>query len=388
MTGGSSVAVVRDIQTLFDTGTAGGLSDRQLLERFAAGRDALSPKQPQVRCHVKARLSGHNAFTLIELLATLGVLSILVALLLPAVQSAREAARRSQCQNNLHQIGLALHSYHALHNCFPVAATSLKRSHGSFYGGFYSVQVRLLPHLDQAPLFDAVNFQTGTWPLDTFMVPITDRELQINSANSTVYLTAIGAFLCPSDGGPFQDTGNNYRGNTGVGPFSSPWAESPDSGNGLFPEHGPITIPQVTDGLSHTVAFSERVRGSGREPPDPVRDTYKRTGIVHTADQLLTACRIAARPSNLSGFVDNGRWWFWTGRERTLYNHAQVPNGSIPDCTYGAFTPAIDMATARSMHPGGVHVLMGDGSGRFIPDSIAQGVWRGLGTRNGGELVD
>jgi len=337
---------------------------------------------------MKTRFSDRRAFTLIELLAVLGVLSIVIALLLPAVQSAREAARRAQCQSNLHQIGVALHSYHDAQHCFPPAVTTVPRSHGAFYGGLYSVQVRLLPYLDQAAAYNAVNFQTGTWPPDTFMFPITDLQLQLNAANSTVYQTAMGVFLCPSDGGPFSQAGNNYRGNTGVGPSGAPWAEFPDSGNGLFPEGGSIIISKVTDGLSHTVAFSERVRGSGREPPDPERDMFHRTGIANTADQLVVACRIAARPSNVSGFVDNGRWWFWTGKERTLYNHAQVPNGPVPDCTYGAMIPMMDMATARSRHPGGVHALMADGSGRFIPSSINQAVWRGLGTRNGRELVD
>jgi len=312
----------------------------------------------------------------------------LVALLLPAVQSAREAARQAQCRDNLHQIGLALHSYSASQNCFPSALTSVKSPGGGFYGGLYSAQVRLLPYLDQPSLYNAVNFQTGTWPPDTFQFPITALESRSNLVNSTVYTTTVSLFLCPSDGGPFARSGNNYRGNTGVGPSGAPWAESPDSGNGLFPEGATVSLAQVPDGLSHTVAFSERVRGSGHQPPDPERDMFQRSGIVNTADQLLIACAIAARPFNASGFVDNGRWWFWTGRERTLYNHAQVPNGRIPDCTYGAMVPMIDMATARSRHPGGVHVLMGDGSGRFVPESIAQEVWRGFGTRNGGELVD
>jgi prepilin-type processing-associated H-X9-DG protein len=147
-------------------------------------------------------------------------------------------------------------------------------------------------------------------------------------------------------------------------------------------------MSSVPDGLSHTVAFSERLRGSGHQPPDPERDIFRRMGIANTADQLLMACRIAARPSNVPGYDDSGRWWFWSGRERTLYNHAQAPNGSIPDCTYGAVTPMIDMATARSRHPGGVNALMGDGSCRFVLDTIDQQVWRGLSTRNGGELVD
>jgi len=336
---------------------------------------------------MKTRAASHNAFTLIELLVVVGIIAILLALLLPAVQSSREAARRSQCQSNLHQLGLALHSYHASQNSFPPALTNAKRPDGTFYGGFYSVQARLMSYLDQAPLYNAINFQTGTWPIDTYFVALTGPQAELNSANSTVYQTGLGFFLCPSDGGPFVQTGNNYRGNTGVGPSFSPWAESPDSGNGLFPELGTITIAGVPDGLSHTVAFSERLRGSGAQPPNPERDVFKRLGIVNTADQLLIACMIAARASD-SGFVTSGEWWFWSGRERTLYNHAQVPNGSIPDCTYGGVTPMIDMATARSRHPGGVNVLMGDGSGRFIPGSVAREVWRGLGTRNGGELVD
>ena len=337
---------------------------------------------------IKSPIKSKSAFTLIELLVCVGILSILVALLLPAVQSSREAARRAQCQNNLHQIGLALNSYIATNQCFPVVITTKSYSGGSRHYGIYSVQCRLLPYLDQAPLYNAINFQTGTFPIDTFYFVSPSLEQQLNAANTTVYHTGIGSFLCPSDGGPFAQTGNNYRGNTGVGPSGAPWAESPDSGNGLFPELGTITMSRVPDGLSHTVAFSERLRGSDRQPPDPERDMFRRLGIVNTADQLLTACRIAARPSNTPGYPYNGQWWFWAGRERTLYNHAQVPNGSIPDCTYGAMTPMIDMATARSRHPGGVNVLMGDGSGRFIPDSIAQDVWRGLGMRNGGELVD
>jgi len=331
-----------------------------------------------------------RGFTLIELMVAIGIISILIALLLPAAQFSREAARRIQCQNNLHQLGLAMHSYHASHNCFPPATTMGKLPDGTHFGGLYSIQARMLPDLDSAARYNAINFQTGTWPVDSYLVYPTDLQLELDSVNATVFESSIRTFLCPSDGGAFSSTGNNYRGNTGVGPRFSQWAENPDSGNGLFPEIGLVTAAGVPDGLSHTVAFSERLRGSDGKNIDPERDMFQRigTGAVHTADQLLTACRIVARSSNTAGFVYSGRWWFWTGRERTLYNHAQVPNGPIPDCTYGAATPMIDMATARSRHSGGVNALMGDGSGRFIPDSVAQEVWRGLGTRNGRELVD
>jgi len=321
-------------------------------------------------------------------MVVIGVVCVLIGMFLPAVQSSREAARRLQCQNNLHQIGLALHSYHASNNCFPPATTMGRLTDGSLYGGLYSVHARLLPDLDLVPLYNAINFQTGTWPTDTYLVATNGLQLRLDSVNRTAFGTSVGTFLCPTDGGSFSSTGNNYRGNTGVGPSFSQWAENPDSGNGVFPEIGMVSAARIPDGLSHTVAFSERLRGSGGPKLDPERDIFRHSGVANTGDQILTACRIAARPSNGDGFVYSGRWWFWTGRERSLYSHAQVPNGSVPDCTYGGMTPMIDMVTARSRHPGGVNALMADGAGRFIPDSVAQEVWRGLGTRNGRELVD
>lgn len=329
-----------------------------------------------------------RGFTLIELMVVVGVLSILVALLLPGVQSSREAARRLQCQSNLHQLGLAMHSYHASHNCFPPATLMGRLPGGSLYGGLYSPHARMLSDLGMGPSYNAINFQAGTWPVDNFMVTVPGVRLDLDALNATVYRTTVSFFLCPSDGGPFAHAGNNYRGNTGVGPSFAQWAENPDSGNGLFPESGMVTAARVPDGLSHTVAFSERVRGSGGKRPVAERDVWRRMGLANTADQLLLGCRIAGRSTNLEGFTSSGRWWFWTGRERTLYNHAQSPNGPVPDCSYGGMIPMIDMATARSRHPGGVNVLMGDGSCRFVPSGVDQNIWRGLGTRNGRELVD
>jgi prepilin-type processing-associated H-X9-DG protein len=107
-----------------------------------------------------------------------------------------------------------------------------------------------------------------------------------------------------------------------------------------------------------------------------------------TADDLITSCRIAARPeNNAKGYVSSGASWFCTGPDLTLYNHAQAPNGKVPDGLLMALPP-FGMATARSRHLGGVNVLMGDGSTRFVGETINQDVWRGLGTRNGQELVD
>lgn len=331
-----------------------------------------------------------RAFTLIELLVVFGVISILCALLLPAVQGAREASRRSQCVNNLRQIGLAIHAYHESNGCFPITVIPIQ-THNLDYGGFYSVHTRLTPYLDQGVLYNAINFTIGTWaPEFVCGGPAYPWRFAINAANATAMETSLSVFLCPSDEGPFRETGNNYRGCQGVGPHYGTYAEFPDSGNGLFPMEGPITAARVPDGLSHTVAFSERLRGSGDHSRfSPERDVYQYHEEPHTADDQVMSCRIVARPANIPlGFISSGKWWFHTGMERTLFNAAQVPNGRVPDCLLCAAAHGIGMATARSRHSGGVNVLMGDGSVRFVRETIALDVWRGLATRNGQELVD
>jgi len=342
----------------------------------------------------RAKRRLHNdrpcGFSLIELLVVIGIIGILASLLLPAVQSAREAARRAVCQNNLHQIGLALHAYHDANGIFPPSVTHLGLVR-EYYGGFYSTHTRLLPFLDQRPLYDAINFETGTWPTNLYQLMPRGEHTAMNVFNRTVRLTQVEIFLCPSDAGAFRQAGNNYRGNAGVGAHHGTNAEHPDSGNGIFPERKAVRMSQVTDGLSHTVAFSERLRGSGRpKQASAERDSFGIVGgiFVLTADDLLDACRISARPTNLSSrYVTTGQWWFWSCRYNTLYNHAQEPNGPVPDCTMSGICDA-SMATARSHHPGGVHALMADGSVRFVQETIARPVWRAFGTRNGREPVD
>ncbi len=216
-------------------------------------------------------------------------------------------------------------------------------------------------------------------------------ELRAAAIHTTALSASIALFLCPSDAGaPFEDGGTNYRGNSGVGGYPARSYLHPDSGNGLLQELGLIRPAQVVDGLSHTAAFSERLRGSGGQPLKPDRDYWViRTGIYGTADDGLMACRIAARPFfDDDGFRLAGDHWFWEGLDRTFYTHAQAPNGIIPDCLQGALKTPTGVSTARSQHPGGVNVLMADASVRFVGETITQAVWRGLGTRNGGELVD
>lgn len=341
---------------------------------------------------VRRNATIRNGFTLIEVLVVLSIIGLLVGLLIPAVQAAREAARRTQCRGNLRQLGLALHSYHESNGCFPVSITSNFRGQApdDDYWGLYSLHVRLLPYLEQRQLYDSVNFEVGTVPYTTFFWgPLTDEEIKINSINTTAIEAKISLFLCPSDGGTGHGPGNNYRGNVGVGPWTLTLAEYPDSGNGFFQELVTTNIAYMPDGLSHTASFSERLRGGAiPDHPVPHRDYWHKPGLVLTADQLEQSCRIAARPNSENSFVDGGCWWFWPGREWTFYTHTQTPNGKVPDCISGAMRPAYGMSTARSFHGGGVNTLMGDGSVRFVGDGISKLVWRGLGTRNGGELVD
>ncbi len=331
------------------------------------------------RVHARRR-----GFTLVEVITVVGVILVVLGLALPAVQAARESARRAQCLSNLHQLGVALQGYHDSFLCFPRGFMGGVFRPAYLYLGFYSIHSRMLPYLDQTAIYDSINFALGASPR-----PFSPIEEAGNAANLTTLNTSISLFLCPTDGGPFSGSGVNYRGNVGVGPINWNSVEFPDSNNGLFPESGLVRAAYVPDGLSHTAALSERLRGSaGDEALDPDRDFWPSHGYVATADGQLKLCSIEARGGSKGGFTSAGDHWLWSGRERTLYCHGQSPNGRVPDCLDLNIVTALGMTTARSSHPGGVNLLMGDGSCRWVGSSIDQAVWRGLGTRNGGELVE
>jgi prepilin-type N-terminal cleavage/methylation domain-containing protein/prepilin-type processing-associated H-X9-DG protein len=320
-------------------------------------------------------------FTLIELVVVVGVIGILVGLSLPAVQAAREAARRAQCGNNLRQIGLAVAGYDASHGCYPLNLTATSDQDGhSVYTGYYSMHCRLLPYLDNVPLYNAINFATGTIMQGEAYGPGN------NHFNTTSISTRVAVFLCPSDSVLESWAGNSFRGNIGVGPSVITIAEMPDSDNGFFLQERLSRPSYIVDGLSHTAAFSERLTGSGGTGAlVPQRDFWQDAIInLTTADQAIQVCALSARTGNNEGFSSAGSAWFWCDRLYTWYTHGQTPNGRVPDCLMGVE----GMVTARSWHPGGVNVLMGDGSVRFARESVSQAVWRALGTRNGGELVD
>ena len=336
-------------------------------------------------------------FTLIELLVVIAIIAVLIALLLPAVQAAREAARRAQCVNNLKQLGIAMHNYHDLTNGLPWG-------HGYFGWNDWSGFVLLLPQLEQQPLYNAINFaNTGNASNPgNGMSPTAAAGLQ----NSTVFNTKLNNLLCPSDIDRVTSVYGklNYAGNAGNAPESFFDTNKDGASNGLFfsvanGKNGTIRFSDVLDGLSNTAAFSEKVKGIGNNTNtyDGLKPSSSQVQVALAATgnnndnvpQPYYASCVAspATPSATyasSGFA-TGAYWFDGHPENGMYNHVMVPNswtcsnGNVNDA--GAFP-------ASSRHSGGVNMLKGDGSVKFIKASISSTTWWALGSRSGGEVID
>jgi len=308
-------------------------------------------------------------FTLIELLTVVGIIGVLLGLLLPAVQAAREAARRVQCVANLRQIGLALHNYHAVHDRFPTS--QLPDKSGVQRNGFSELSF-ILPHLEQGPLFNALNF-------DFAAVEGPDYPTE---ENHTARNTRVATFLCPSDGETNHIS--NYRFNRGrFGEWTT--GESYDGAFGTAPSQATIT-----DGLSNTAFVSERVAGDfDPGSQDSVRNvkspSHGSPGVIIRSDAQFIPICLADSPGNWDGTA--GRYWLFSGAMYGNYSHNGTPNDRRPSCGFGTRG---DWGTGglnppRSYHSGGVNVLMGDGRVTAVADGIAPGVWTAMGTRSAGD---
>ncbi len=313
-----------------------------------------------------------SGFTLIELLVVIAIIGVLIALLLPAVQAAREAARRSQCVNNLKQIGLAMHNYHDVNNVFPLARA-----------GNFSAHTRLLPFMEQRPLFDALNF-SGSWNINASGY----------DPNATVRGATVSSFLCPSDAQnllPPGYAGNNYRASEGSMFLFGYNPSDPThvnyglpAPNGIYFSNQVHGFSDATDGSSNTAAFSEHIKGDFNQGVATERaDTFRPGTYPKTQDEAVELCRNFDW-TNLSfqGVSDVGAPWIYGYHSTTTYYHVSGPNKR--SCM---FPPQRIATTANSNHPGGVNVLMSDGSVRFIKDGIAIQTWRAIGSRNLGEIV-
>ena len=330
------------------------------------------------------------AVTLMELLVVLAIIGLLVALLLPAIQKARESARRVQCVSNLKQIGIAIHSYESVHGFFPPCTIFQQKS--ADLPPAYSPFVRILPFAEQGELYNLVNFSIG--------IPRTLDEGLATHPNSTAIRVKVELFLCPSDAAFAQiPSGSiNYRVNVDRGPL---WREGTlwgDSNQGAFYRAGFFKTRDFTDGLSATAVASERCRGDGsprsfnRSGDYLIVDTGAIVGLA-PGTPFSQACEVTEQTVGTGLHVSQCGWtWLITGLEHTCYNHAMTPNSAVPDCGHAPgpqFGGAgwVGAASARSYHSGGVNSLMGDGNVRSISPAIDYGVWHAIATRNGGETV-
>ncbi len=284
--------------------------------------------------------------TAIELLVVVAIIGVLVALLLPAVQAAREAARRAQCAANLHQIGVAF-SHH------------VDRS-----GGTPRRLAGLLNQLEQTALATKLLLDSTT----------------ATPAGQTARSITLAVFLCPSDAGlPGLAGGTNYAGNGGVG-----FTPSGRVNNGAFG----ASLDDFADGLSNTAAVSEWLRGNGNPQ---FRDA--RRSVFATPDRLIDPADVGAFGSECHGLdpqlaqVESlGKGLDWTAQWLRIFAVQPRPGDQRPH-VHQRRARRPGAWTAGSAHPSGAHALFADGHVAFVKDSISLPTWRALGTRNGGEVV-
>lgn len=298
-------------------------------------------------------------FTLIELLVVIAVIAVLISLLLPAVQQAREAARRTECKNHLRQIGLALHNYHDAHNSLPFGWGGTTPPSGS---PGYSAISQLLPFLDQAPLYSTINFS----------LPLTDP------GNNLARLQEIPLLRCPSDFPNTQPQSGgavNYVANKGNGIL---W-QDPNQ-NGVFVYRTSVRFRDVLDGTSNTAAYSERLLTDGNNGVvSPDADVFLATTDPTTQDEAIRLC-YAVDIKNLANQFPIFMGAPWLNGQHT-YLHVDTPNRR--SC---GFYPLKATMPPSSRHEGGVHLLLCDGSCRFVSENVDRQTWRSVGSRNGGEV--
>ena len=319
------------------------------------------------------RSAARRGFTLVELLVVIAIIGVLVALLLPAVQSAREAARRTSCRNNLKQIGVALLSFHDSQGRFPPGR-------GGPPPKIFSTLAYLLPYVEEGSLQGQIDLASA--PTNVVVAGVSYSGARNLPAGSE----AVAVLQCPSDTAEGRVSGlvygaTNYAANTGSAAVD---AGSVRLADGVFFLESKVAFNDLADGSSHTAAFSERMLGTGQS----TTSLPNQSGlyILELKNSVTLAVDTCATPSSGTWFSQRGGKWILGNYGNTLYNHQFTPNPPQWDCMN--LPQQKGFMSARSYHPGGVNVLFCDGSVRFVEDGIETNVWRALATRAGSETLD
>ena len=323
-----------------------------------------------------SRKPSRSAFTLIELLVVIAIIAILIALLLPAVQQAREAARRSSCRNNLKQFGTALHNYHETHSMFPLGGTCRRNyDYASWgpcsYSSAWSATALLLPFLDEASLYARLDFAKP--PKDYYST----SGGTTNQSNTNVRLSVL---MCPSDIViPNNKRQTSYLPVGGSHQVANPTGRANGRVAGMFWTDS-VTARDVRDGLTATIAYGEMSHANhywnqgGTEDPDKC--------LADSTDD--GGATLTYRGKDWS--TKEGRNYIIMGRPPNFTAADCQRDGNCPHCP-GLVNGSSYALPMRSMHQGGAHGLLGDGSVRFLSDSLDRTVSRALGTRENGEVL-
>jgi prepilin-type N-terminal cleavage/methylation domain-containing protein len=321
-----------------------------------------------------------SAFTLVELLVVIAIIGILVALLLPAIQAARESARKTQCINQIHQLTLALQNFHDAKGGFPPGVLNDKGE--LFTYPRITWMMHTFPYLEEGTLFGAFNMKAtkgcaeGVW---------------LDPANYPAVNKSVAGLLCPSDGegdlfhnhpgcGGQVARGNyaGFFGNVNMGGVLA-YFKNPNAPSMTTPKHLPaafmmnrrVKVGMITDGTSHTMIIGELLKGvSGDDNEYRGVHWYDHVG---TSEIFTATLPNSTDPDYLYPLWCNGK--------------LNLPRNNLP-CRPGLGTGENNMAASRSRHPGGVQVGLTDGSAKFIPDSVDLVVWQAMGSINNGEVAD